>query len=533
MVFKRHKQAATLTQRWYREGYYGHQTLGQMVALSAKLFPASYLAIESDVRPGRVDLECSVDNSRRLARALFELGVQQGDVVAVQLPNWIEAAELSAAVWLLGAILLPVPVNLEHSDLVYVLQDSGARVLINPGVWRGRDYNLGIEELRCAAESLQIVTLASSAPQGVIAWPIFRETLSWDVPKPTAHADDIAMIIYTSGTTSKPKGVLHTHNTLLSEVRFGSVFYGSNSSGACLSPWPFGHIASILPFLRWWLLGVNTVLADRWDPDFVVELIDRHGIEVTSGVPYFLSSLLAAARRTGATLSTLKNYGTGAANVSTSLVEECEAEGIYAYRIYGSTELPTLTAGLQTDPVALRLGTDGRCLPGCELRIVNDEGHDLPCGQDGELAIMGPEMFVGYTSASANDQAFLSGGWFLTGDIGHLDADGYLTITDRKKDIIIRGGENISSREVEEVLMRHPSVAECAVIACPDKRLGEIVCAVIVLSQNSELNSDLVRAYFQAGSVARHKAPERLIFVSELPRTATGKVQKHILRNLL
>lgn len=517
-------------QVWYERGFYGNQTLADVILAGAEQFPRAYLALESESRPGRITLADSLSQSRQLAVGLYRLGIRKGDVVAVQLPNWIEAAQLSAAVWLLDAVLLPVSAIYDVKELSYILEDAGAKALFMPGIWRGRDYRDGIGELRRRTAVREIVVLDHTSPAGGISWPAFNESVGDELPLHCAGADDLAVIIYTSGTTSNPKGVMHTHNTLLAEARYGAPFFADQHLATHLSPWPFGHVASIIPLLRWWLFGVNTVLADRWDADFVAALVERHAIGSTTGVPYFLSSLLEAAARSGRNISSLKNYGTGAANVPGELVARCNELGIYCYRIYGSTEHPTVTAGLPSDPQEKRVHTDGRCLPGCEVRIVDDNGNDLAAGAEGEIAVRGPELFIGYRRPQENEGAFLAGGWFLTGDIGRLDAEGYLTITDRKKDIIIRGGENISSREVEEVLASHPAVRECAAISLPDSRLGEKVCAVVVLAPGMTLSLEELAAHFRSLAVARQKTPEQLVVVEVLPRTATGKIQKHLLR---
>jgi non-ribosomal peptide synthetase component E (peptide arylation enzyme) len=203
---------------------------------------------------------------------------------------------------------------------------------------------------------------------------------------------------------------------------------------------------------------------------------------------------------------------------------------LHAYRIYGLTEHPTVTAGLYSDIASKRVRTDGRGLPGCDVRILNEQGNDVPLGQAGEIATIGPDQFIGYLDPQHEATAFTPDGWFLTGDIGTIDAEGYLTVTDRKKDIIIRGGENISSREVEETLASHAAVADCAAVAMPDASLGERVCAYVVLRPGAHLSFDDVAQHFRARGLARQKTPEALRFIDRLPRNAAGKVEKHVLR---
>jgi non-ribosomal peptide synthetase component E (peptide arylation enzyme) len=214
-------------------------------------------------------------------------------------------------------------------------------------------------------------------------------------------------------------------------------------------------------------------------------------------------------------------------------MDRAQRLGIVSWRTYGSTEHPVLSSGTPDDPAAKRHGTDGRVTDGNEVRLVDDEGVDVPPGAEGEIVARGPRQFAGYRDAALDAEAFLPGGWFRTGDIGRFDADGYLIITDRKKDIIIRGGENIASREVEDLLLLHPGIAEAAVCAAPDPLLGEQVCAFVVSRPGVRIDLDAVRAHFAGLGVARHKTPERVEPVTDLPRTATGKVKKTELRALL
>ncbi|HMT44751.1 MAG TPA: AMP-binding protein, partial [Chakrabartia sp.] len=246
-----------------------------------------------------------------------------------------------------------------------------------------------------------------------------------------------------------------------------------------------------------------------------------------------LSGLMEAAARDGRDISSFDEFLIGATTVPPALVAASEALGIRCCRCYGSTELPTVSQCVGDDPLEKRLSTDGRANPGVGLRIVDDAGADVPTGQDGEVAVRGAERFLGYTDPTLNAVSFLPGGWFLTGDIGRLDADGYLAITDRKKDIIIRGGENISSREVEELVLALPGVAEAAAIGLPDTRMGECVCVVVSLAEGAVLTLEEINAAFRERGVARQKTPENLVIVEEFPRTPSGKIQKAALREQL
>jgi acyl-CoA synthetase (AMP-forming)/AMP-acid ligase II len=273
-------------------------------------------------------------------------------------------------------------------------------------------------------------------------------------------------------------------------------------------------------------------MMESWDPQAAAMLIERFAVGQVSGTPYHLAGLLEAAARDGRDLSSLSQFIIGAATVPPSVVAASEKVGVRCCRCYGSTEMPTLSQCRPDDPLDKRLNTDGRLNPGCEVRIVDDHGVDVAQGEAGELAVRGPERFLGYSDPQLNAASFLPGGWLLTGDIGRLDGDGFLAITDRKKDIIIRGGENISSREVEDLLVELDGVTEAAVIGWPDERLGERVCAVVLGSGPGPTLAE-IDALFRSRGIARQKTPETLLLVDEFPRTPSGKVQKAELRRLL
>jgi acyl-CoA synthetase (AMP-forming)/AMP-acid ligase II len=401
-----------------------------------------------------------------------------------------------------------------------------------PDRWRNIDYLARLNDIE-RTPALEHVLIIGSAPSGCIGWEAFAATAVDDYPAPQRDPDDTALMVFTSGTTSDPKGVLHSHNSLLAELRASPNPVESAAAPVVLSPWPAGHIAGVLGILRLYFSGAESVLMDAWDADAAARLIEEYQVTSSSGTPYFISSLLDAAAAGGYDISSLRTYLVGAANVPAEVVERCERTGIVTFRAYGSSEHPTITSGEPGQPAHKRANTDGTLRPGCEVRIVDDAGRDLPAGCDGEILSIGPDQFLGYRQPAFNEDTFDAQGWFRTGDIGRLDADGHLTITDRKKDIIIRGGENIASKEVEDLLAAHPNVQEAAVTAMPDARLGEKVCAFVILRSGTTLSLDDVRSHFAALKVARQKTPERLEIVDNLPRTASGKVKKFELREWL
>jgi acyl-CoA synthetase (AMP-forming)/AMP-acid ligase II len=516
---------AALRERWYAEGWFGETDLAaafcdERTAEAAVVFAAA---------DTRVPLTRSqiVGDARRIARGLTDLGIGPGDVVAIQSPTSPRSLTTMVGTWLCGGAVLPVVTALGPRDLEFILRQSGARALCVPHRWRTADFAAQALGLTGVPELSTIIALDDEPPAGTVGWA----DLSSSAPLttlPNADPDEICLLIYTSGTTSEPKGVQHTHNSVLAATRRRSL-----GAGRVLAAFPSGHIAGLLGSISPLLQGGITVIMDRWSAAEAAKLIEEYRLETSSGTPFFLTTLLDEASRAGRDISSLTRFLTGAASVPPSLMDRAQSLGIISWRTYGSTEHPVLSSGTPDDPEAKRHGTDGRVTDGNEVRLVDDEGADVPPGAEGEIVARGPRQFAGYRDASLDAEAFLPGGWFRTGDIGCFDADGYLIITDRKKDIIIRGGENIASREVEDLLVLHPGIAEAAVCAAPDPLLGEQVCAFVVPRPGARIDLDVVRAHFAGLGVARHKTPERVEAVTDLPRTATGKVKKTELRALL
>ena len=469
--------------------------------------------------------------AKRLAAGLVRAGLGRDDVIAVQLPNAREIAVFAIAAARLGCVLLPIVHIFGPKELGYILKDSGARALVVSTQWKKGLAAERLSELETLPDRIIVV---GPVIEGV-------ETLSYNellqdqggVPMPeNVDPETVALLLYTSGTTAAPKGVRHTHTSLLAEFFAQAVNHGDTRS-AWLCPWPSGHIAGTMGLLSHSLLGRDSVIMQQWDAVAAAHLISDYKVEQTSGTPLHLTGILEAAREHRLDLSSLKRFITGATTVPETIVARAEAAGVKACRAYGSTELPTSTQCSEFDPLEKRLTTDGRPRPGCEVRIVDESLNDVPTGQEGEILVRGAELAQGYTNAERTAEAFLDEGWFRTGDIGRLDEDGFMTVTDRKKDIIIRGGENISSLEVEDLILQIPSVREVAAVAAPDERLGEVVCAFVVLQPDASIDIPAISAHFQARGVARQKTPERLELVDALPRNPTGKVLKTELRDRL
>ena len=481
-----------------------------------------------------------VSDAERAAGGLQARGVGPGDVVAVQLPGSYEGAVIQAAVALCGAVLLPVVMIYGPREMDIALRRSGAVAVVLPRSHRGRPHAsvvLGglsrLPGLKFAVvtgdDAADAAGLAGLASHNAIGYPRLLAGPGGIYRQPRLDPGDRAVLMYTSGTTAEPKGVQHSHRTLLAEAT--SPVYTLNGPGARhLGLFPPGHMAGLLSLLRILLLGTPTVIMQAWDAARAAELIDRHRVTSCGGAPVQLAGLLDRQADGAAALGTLREFLSGAAPVPPSLIRRADAAGITAFRSYGSSEHPTVTAGTIADPLDLRADTDGRLLTGNEVRLVDASGRDVPDGAQGEIVTRGPELFTGYADPALNAAAFLPGGWFRTGDVGRIDGGGRLTVTDRLKDIIIRGGENISSKEVEDLLVTHPAVADVAVIPVPDPVMGERVCAVVVTRPGADFDVAAARAHFAAAGAARPKTPEVVVLTDELPRTPSGKVRKDVLR---
>ncbi len=522
-------------------GWWTDDTLGQLLASARADHGDREFRIHSELRPWAGRLGDVFDEGSRLAAGLQSRGIGPGDIVAFQVPNWIEAAVTFSAGAMLGTVLVPIVHFYGAKEVGYILKESGAKALVTAARFGHLDYLANLERVRPDLSELELVAVVDGpAPAGCVP---FEQLVDAGARAPLAGPAPVdpmapAAIAYTSGTTADPKGVIHLHRTLVGEIRQLSATQPPPEAGghgaATLNGAPVAHAIGMLgglliPAVR----GVDIHLTDVWNPGRVLADMAAYGLAGGSGATYFLTSLLDHPDFGEEHLKLMAHVGLGGSSIPAAVAERATDLGISIVRMYGSTEHPSTTGQTHEDPEPKRLYTDGHPLPGVELRLVDEAGRDVEPGQPGEILSRGPDCFVGYTSPALTARAF-DDGWYRSEDIAVLDQDGYLSITDRKKDIIIRGGENISALEVEQLLARFPGVAEVAVVAAPDARLGEHACAFFRL-QEGAATPDLpaLRRALEAAGLARQKWPEEIQVIADFPRTASGKVQKYVLRQQL
>ncbi len=514
---------ATHAAHWRATGAWRAETLADAFARTCAARAAAPALIDADATLTFADWDA---RAARVAGGLRALGIAAGDVVACQLPNWWEAAVVFLAAARLGAVVHPVLPMFRAHELGFVLRQSGAAVLVVPGVFRDCDYPALAAAVRAEAPALRHVVVTRAAPP--------PDTLAFDalaaaapVPPASLQAAALLMLMYTSGTTAEPKGVLHTHETLLAEVRSLAHVHGLGPDDRTLMPSPLTHISGVVhAILAPAVLGTSAVLMARWDAAAGYALLARHGVTYMVGAPTFLQDLAAVAARAPRT-TRLRLFSCGGAAVSPALVRRARtALGCVVKRVYGSTEFPSITTTTAADAEAMGVDSEGRAIAPAAVRIVDAAGTPRPPGSEGEVQACGPECCVGYADAALNAAAFTADGWFRTGDLGTLDAAGYLRITGRLKEIVIRKGEKFSLRELEEAIAAHPAVAEVAVVAVPDAAAGERAVAVVVPRAEATLDLPALATFLLAAGLAKQKVPEQLVIVDALPRTDSGKVHR-------
>ncbi len=507
-------------------GLWIHDTLVGCLRQAAQEAPHRVVLIDGDCR---LDCESLYAQATELARALLAR-MPTGSVVSFMLPNWYEAAVIYMAATLAGMVVNPILPSLRDRELLFILQDVESRVVFVPSVLRQQDYAAMMSRVIAQMDSPPDVVVVrgdagSHAPYGSL---FQRNDGKYDLP--VLDPDAVRMILYTSGTTGRPKGVLHSHNSIHALICQIRKHWLVEQGDRFLVPSPIAHIGgSIYAFECPLLLGTTAVLMDRWNADDAVRLLDTEACTHMAGATPFLRQVLTAARHANTRVPSLKVFVCGGASVPPSLIREAAAyfEGAVVTRVYGSTEVPVTTVG-STDAVH-GADTDGRAGI-AEIKLVD---HNAATAGEGEILVRGPQMLVGYLHPEDDTESFDSQGYFRTGDLARWVDDAYLVVTGRAKDIIIRNGENISPKEVEDILMGHPQISEIAIIGLPDPRTGERACAVIVPKSAPGPDVASLRSFLDAQGVATFKAPEQVVIWDALPKNDAGKVLKQQIRAAL
>jgi len=470
------------------------------------------------------------ERARRFAGGLIAAGVQPGDVVSYQLPNRVEALVVLYGAAMAGAVLVPVVHFYGPKELAFILEQSGSVLHVASAVQSGMDASALAAHVGAALTSPPEFVVVGGAGAGPREFEALAAARPLDaLPERSPHAP--AIVGYTSGTTADPKGVIHVATSYLAELH-QLAEYNANGGQPTLTGAPLAHAMGMLGGAFLPLLWRNPIhMIDGWDPGRVLGAVLEAGVTAGSGSTYFLTSLLDHPSFGPEHAKRMTRLGMGGAPVPAAVGERAERLGISTVRSYGSTEHMSITGGRHDDPPEKRKGTDGRPMPGCEIRLLDADGAPVPAGVPGEIWSRGPELFWGYTDPALTSAAFDDAGWYRTEDVGVLDEQGFLTITDRVKDIIIRGGENLSAAEIEEQLIRMQGVLEVAVVAAPDERLGEHACAVFRMRPGAAAPGlPEIQSHLAGAGLAKQKWPEEVRAVEDFPRTPTGKIKKVTLR---
>ncbi len=468
-----------------------------------------------------------------VALSLADSGVGPGDVVSFQLPNWWEFPVLHLACLKLGAVSNPLMVIFRQRELQFMLGLAETKVLVVPHRFRGFDHPAMAAELRDRLPALRRVIVAGGSGEDGFDALLAPGRAGRTLPPRPLPPDDVIQLLYTSGTTGEPKGVMHTSNTMLSNLAPFSTRLGLSSDDVIHMPSPLAHqlgfmYGIVLPVM----LGATAVLQDVFSAPDMAQQIRENGATFTMGATPFLNDLADHATRTGEGTPTLRVFVSAGAPIPRALVAKAnQALGASIVSAWGMSENGAVTTTQPGDPAEKATATDGCPLPGMAVRVVDPDGQPVPPGEEGGLQVRGCSNFVGYLKRPDLGGADAAG-WFDTGDLARMDGDGYIRIVGRLKDIIIRGGENIPVVDIEGLLFKHPAIAEVAVVGYPDERLGERACAFARLREGTSLSFEEMVAHLEAQQMARQYMPERLEIVEELPRTPSGKVQKFRLREI-
>ncbi|HHH6074872.1 TPA: medium-chain fatty-acid--CoA ligase [Escherichia coli] len=528
LTFNEQRRAA-----YRQQGLWGDASLADYWQQTARAMPDKIAVVDNH---GASYTYSALDHAAScLANWMLAKGIESGDRIAFQLPGWCEFTVIYLACLKIGAVSVPLLPSWREAELVWVLNKCQAKMFFAPTLFKQtRPVDLILPLQNQLPQLQQIVGVDKLAP--ATSSLSLSQIIADNTPLATAittHGDELAAVLFTSGTEGLPKGVMLTHNNILASERAYCARLNLTWQDVFMMPAPLGHATGFLhgvtaPFL----IGARSVLLDIFTPDACLALLEQQRCTCMLGATPFVYDLLNVLEKQPADLSALRFFLCGGTTIPKKVARECQQLGIKLLSVYGSTESSPHAVVNLDDPLSRFMHTDGYAAAGVEIKVVDDARKTLPPGCEGEEASRGPNVFMGYfDEPELTARALDEEGWYYSGDLCRMDEAGYIKITGRKKDIIVRGGENISSREVEDILLQHPKIHDACVVAMPDERLGERSCAYVVLkAPHHSLSLEEVVAFFSRKRVAKYKYPEHIVVIEKLPRTASGKIQKFLLR---
>ncbi|HBE7498942.1 TPA: medium-chain fatty-acid--CoA ligase [Escherichia coli] len=528
LTFNEQRRAA-----YRQQGLWGDASLADYWQQTARAMPDKIAVVDNH---GASYTYSALDHAAScLANWMLAKGIESGDRIAFQLPGWCEFTVIYLACLKIGAVSVPLLPSWREAELVWVLNKCQAKMFFAPTLFKQtRPVDLILPLQNQLPQLQQIVGVDKLAP--ATSALSLSQIIADNTPLTTAitvHGDELAAVLFTSGTEGLPKGVMLTHNNILASERAYCARLNLTWQDVFMMPAPLGHATGFLhgvtaPFL----IGARSVLLDIFTPDACLALLEQQRCTCMLGATPFVYDLLNVLEKQPADLSALRFFLCGGTTIPKKVARECQQLGIKLLSVYGSTESSPHAVVNLDDPLSRFMHTDGYAAAGVEIKVVDDARKTLPPGCEGEEASRGPNVFMGYfDEPELTARALDEEGWYYSGDLCRMDEAGYIKTTGRKKDIIVRGGENISSREVEDILLQHPKIHDACVVAMPDERLGERSCAYVVLkAPHHSLSLEEVVAFFSRKRVAKYKYPEHIVVIEKLPRTASGKIQKFLLR---
>ena len=528
LTFNEQRRAA-----YRQQGLWGDASLADYWQQTARAMPDKIAVVDNH---GASYTYSALDHAAScLANWMLAKGIESGDRIAFQLPGWCEFTVIYLACLKIGAVSVPLLPSWREAELVWVLNKCQAKMFFAPTLFKQtRPVDLILPLQNQLPQLQQIVGVDKLAPatSSLSLSQIIADNTSLTTAI-TTHGDELAAVLFTSGTEGLPKGVMLTHNNILASERAYCARLNLTWQDVFMMPAPLGHATGFLhgvtaPFL----IGARSVLLDIFTPDACLALLEQQRCTCMLGATPFVYDLLNVLEKQPADLSALRFFLCGGTTIPKKVARECQQRGIKLLSVYGSTESSPHAVVNLDDPLSRFMHTDGYAAAGVEIKVVDDARKTLPPGCEGEEASRGPNVFMGYfDEPELTARALDEEGWYYSGDLCRMDEAGYIKITGRKKDIIVRGGENISSREVEDILLQHPKIHDACVVAMPDERLGERSCAYVVLkAPHHSLSLEDVVTFFSRKRVAKYKYPEHIVVIEKLPRTASGKIQKFLLR---